>query len=60
MKKELKDAIIKAVQDNIDQFQNINYITDKFRAYIYDENGNYLIGGEEVAVFIQEFIKLYS
>lgn len=60
MQTELKNAIIKAVQDNANEFQLQNYIIDNFKAYIYDSKGNYLIGGEEVANFITNFIKIYK
>ncbi len=59
MHKELKNRIIKQVQDSQDEFQLVNFITDLFRAYIYDSKGEYLIGGEQVAKFIKEFIKIY-
>ena len=60
MNKELKDAIIKAVQENFDEFQLTNSIGGMFREYIYNRDGEYLIGGEKVAQFIKEFIKLYE
>ena len=60
MNKELKDAIIKTVQENVGEFQLHNTIIEKFRSYIYDSNGDYLISGEKVAQFINEFIKLYT
>lgn len=31
---------------------------DEFRAYIFDANGNYLIGGKETAEFISNANKL--
>ena len=60
MQTELKNAIIKQVQDNANDFQLVNNTTDHFKAYIYDSKGNYLIGGEKVANFISEFITLYK
>ena len=60
MKKELKDAIIKNVQENINQFSLVNSIVGHFREYIYNSKGEYLIGGEEVSKFISDFIKLYE
>jgi len=60
METELKNAIIKEVQQNADQFQLNNYITSLFREYIYNNDGEYLIGGEEVAQFINDFINLYT
>lgn len=52
MNKELKQAIVSFMFDNSDNFQLQNYTTDKFKAYIYDDKGEYLIGGEKVAGFI--------
>lgn len=60
METELKDAIIKKVQENKDEFQLVNFIIDSFREYIYNKDGNYLIGGEEVYQFISDFIKIYE
>lgn len=59
MEKELKDAIIKKVQENRDNFQLVNFIVDSFKEYIYNKDGNYLIGGEKVSKFIDDFIKIY-
>lgn len=59
MNKELKDAIIKTVQENKDQFQLHNAITEAYHGYIYNNTGGYAIGGEEVAQFINDFINLY-
>ena len=58
MKKELKKAIIDFIFDNEKEFQLHNATIEKFRPYIYDANGNYLIGGEDVANFISKAIKL--
>lgn len=58
MRKELKKAIIDYIFENEKEFQLTNSVTNKFRAYIYDADGNYLIGGEEVYDFIIEAIKL--
>ena len=57
MKTELKKAIIDYIFENVKYMQIINQTKDNFRAYIYDKNGKYLIGGEEVGNFIREFIK---
>ena len=48
----LKRIIINWMFDNIHEFQLLNSTTSHFRSYIYDSNGNYLIGGEDVAEFI--------
>jgi hypothetical protein len=58
MKKELKKAIIDFIFEKEKEFQLHNATIEKFRPYIYDSNGNYLIGGEDVANFISKAIKL--
>ena len=54
MIKELKKEIINWIIENGNEFQRVNACTDKFRLYIYDTNGNYLIGGENVVNFIKK------
>lgn len=56
--KELKQAIINWLFENEKVLGRINHCTDAFRAYIYDAKGNYLIGGKEVAEFIEKADKL--
>lgn len=58
MYKELKAAIINWLMENEAEWQRVNACTKAFRAYIYDAAGNYLIGGETVAVFIRAADKL--
>ena len=58
MRKELKKAIIDYIFENEKEFQLTNSVRTKFRAYIYDGEGNYLIGGKEVSEFIREAIKI--
>jgi len=58
MRTQLKKAIIEFIFENEKEFQITNHTTNHFRAYIYDEKGEYLIGGEEVAEFIKQAIKL--
>lgn len=55
---QLKKAIIDWLFDNENAYQRINACTEYFKAYIYDSNGNYLIGGEEVNNFIINADKL--
>ena len=52
MHKELKKTIVYWLLDNENEWQRVNACKEKFRPYIYDADGNYLIGGEEVAEFI--------
>ena len=58
MNLELKKAIVNFIFDNSNEFQIINATKNNFRLYIYNDQGNYLIGGQEVAEFISEAIKL--
>ncbi len=60
MKKELKQAIVNYIFDNEKDFQLVNNTTDKFRAYIYDSKGEYLIGGDDVKDFINQAIELLT
>ena len=60
MNKELKQAIVNFIFNNDKDFQLHNATTNKFRAYIYDNDGNYLIGGEDVSKFIKDAIKLLT
>ena len=60
MRKELKQAIINFIFENEKEFQITNRTIEAFRAYIYDGNGNYLIGGKEVSEFIEDAIKLIT
>ena len=60
MRKELKAAIVAYILDNLTNFQLTNDVTDKFRAYIYDSKGEYLIGGEDVRNFIKDAIELLT
>ena len=54
MHKELKKAILKWLLENEHNWQRLNACTKEFRNYIYDDEGNYLIGGEDVSSFISE------
>jgi hypothetical protein len=58
MRTELKKAIIDFIFEGEKEFQINNAVTQKFRAYIYDADGNYLIGGKDVSEFIDKAIKL--
>lgn len=43
---EFKKAVVDWICENTDEFQIINACVEHFKRYIYDESGNYLIGGE--------------
>ena len=58
MHKELKKAIVNYIFDNEKEFQLTNATIANFKEYIYNSQGNYLIGGEDVANFIRLAIKL--
>lgn len=60
MNQELKNSIIKYVQENKHAFQIVNQTKDTFRKWIYTDKGEYEIGGEKVAQFINDFIKIYT
>jgi len=55
---ELKKAIFNYMIENRDLFQLVNSTISHFREYIYNSEGNYLIGWKEVAEFITELSKL--
>ena len=58
MHNDLKKAIANYVFDNTNEFQLHNHTTQEFRAYIYDDKGEYLIGGKDVARFIEQMVEL--
>ncbi len=58
MHKELKKAIISWLLDNENEWQRTNTCHKEFRQYIYNSEGNYLIGGQEVSEFIHAADKL--
>lgn len=58
MNKELKRDIVNFILDNEREFQLPNVTVDNFRNYIYDNKGEYLIGGEDVIDFIKKEIEL--
>lgn len=58
MHKELKKVILQWLLENEYQWQRINACNENFREYIYDRNGNFLIGGETVSNFITAADKL--
>ena len=58
MRLELKRKIIEWIFENINEWQIINSCVDTFREYIYNANGEYLIGGEDVYNFIHDEIIL--
>lgn len=58
--KDLKKAIVNHILENENEFQIVNNTIDKFRAYIYDSKGEYLIGGKDVTNFIQQSSKLLT
>lgn len=58
MNKELKKVIVNWLLDNENEWQRVNKCHEEFRSYIYDDEGNYLIGGEIVSNFISEIDKV--
>ena len=57
MKTELQKEIFNYMVGNND-FQLVNNASKRFRPYIYDNNGAYCIGGEQVMNFIREIDRL--
>lgn len=55
---ELKKAIILFMIDHINDSQLVNTAHDEFHDYIYNNDGDYLIGGEVVSEFIIDAAKL--
>lgn len=55
---ELKKAIILFMIDNINDSQLVTITQREFYSYIYNKDGNYLIGGEIVSEFIYNAAKL--
>ena len=60
MKHQLMQAIFNYLIDNRNEFNLHNATTKQFKSYIYDERGEYLIGGEQVSEFISDAIKLIN
>ena len=60
MQYQLMQAIFNYQTDNGSEFNLHNATTEQFRPYIYDDQGNYLIGGEQVSQFISDAIKLIN
>ena len=58
MEKQLKEAIVNFIMDNDRSSQLPNRTIEHFGEYIYNSKGEYLIGGEKVANFIYNAIKL--
>lgn len=58
MYKELKGAVLDWLLKNENQWNRVNACYEAFRAYIFDADGNYLIGGRVVSRFIEDADKL--
>lgn len=58
MYKELKAEILKWLLEHENEWQRVNACIEAFRAYIYNADGDYLIGGQAVSEFITEADKL--
>ena len=58
MYKELKQAFLKWLLENENQWNRVSACNEAFRAYIFDASGNYLIGGQVVSKFITDADKL--
>ena len=51
---QLKKVILLWLLDNENKWQRVNACVNQFRSYIYSNEGDYLIGGEEVYDFIKK------
>ena len=60
MQYQLMQAIFNYLIDNRNGFNLHNATTEQFKPYIYDDQGNYLIGGEQVGQFISDAIELIN
>lgn len=58
MYKELKAEILKWLLDHENEWQRVNTCREVFRQYIYNADGNHIIGGKIVSEFIIEADKL--
>lgn len=58
MNKTLQRSIIDYIFNNREMFGIHNLTTNEFKAYIYDSNDDYLIGGAQVANFISHAVRL--
>jgi hypothetical protein len=58
MNTQLKIEITNFMLNNAKEFQLLNRTKEEFRQYIYKPSGEYCIGGEVVAEFINSFEKL--
>ena len=60
MQYQLMQAIFNYLIDNRNEFNLHNATTARFKPYIYDDQGEHLIGGEQVSQFISDAIKLIN
>ena len=58
MHNELKKQIVIFILENTKEFQINSATKAKFGPYIYDIQGDYLIGGKDVSEFISKAIEL--
>lgn len=57
---EFKQQVVEWICEHADEFQLINACVEHFSRYVYDENGNYLIGGEMRFNFIVDACRLLT
>lgn len=58
MYKELKAEILKWLLEHENEWQRVNACREAFKQYIFNVDGDYLIGGQTVSEFITEADKL--
>lgn len=58
MYKELKKVILEWLIEHEHDFDRVNTCHKYFRQYIYDDHGEYIIGGKDTSDFIENADKL--
>lgn len=58
MYKELKKVILEWLIEHEHDFDRVNACHKYFRQYIYDDQGEYIIGGKDASDFIENADKL--
>lgn len=57
---EFKKAVVDWICEHANEFQLINACVEAFSDYIYDKNGNVLIGGAARLLFIEDACRLLT
>lgn len=57
---EFKQRVVEWICKHANEFQLVNACVEEFRGYIYDSNGNFLLGGDGVLDFIKQACRLMT